>query len=495
MATNPILSEIMGLSPQAKSALGMAGHTVPPPVDPSLAGANGTTGQPAPSMAPSAMPAPSASAPPTLSTAPPPAKGTTLGDSAERTRLLSTGSGISQIGDKIENSRIGQAHPMFGKLLGGVAQGAATLGDIGLSAVAPGIATNLPGTAYHHQALLNHANTELTQDEANAGKEAQTRGETATAGKTEAETPFVAPEANSRIALQGSQAKEADARAAAVTQTAQTEADKAKAENFEVHDTEDGPVLFNKKDGTAQHLTVDGSPVGAKVKLTQSQPIIGSDGKPHTYMLDEKGKKVVDLGEHYERPQVTNINENHQFAEQERGRGLLDKGEQSYRAAQQSANVMRQMVDNAKQGDKMSAKMLPLEGALEITTAQGTKRINRTEVDQYAGGGSAFDKLAGMLKGAATGIPFTNEIMQSMAHLADIEEKGAYDNYKGGYDSAVRRYGLKDEQALPAPGGGGPESSGMAVSLADARNLPQNKGKSDADITADIKAHGHEVNP
>lgn len=42
-----------------------------------------------------------------------------------------------------------------------------------------------------------------------------------------------------------------------------------------------------------------------------------------------------------------------------------------------------------------------------------------------------------------------------------------------------------------APSGGNP--SGKEVSLAAARALPQNKGKSDADIRADIQAHGHRV--
>ena len=49
--------------------------------------------------------------------------------------------------------------------------------------------------------------------------------------------------------------------------------------------------------------------------------------------------------------------------------------------------------------------------------------------------------------------------------------------------------------AAPAGGGAQPQGSGLAVSLADARALPQNKGKSDAQITADIKSHGHEVRP
>jgi len=36
--------------------------------------------------------------------------------------------------------------------------------------------------------------------------------------------------------------------------------------------------------------------------LKESQPIIGPDGKPHTYMIDNSGNKVQDLGVHYEKP-------------------------------------------------------------------------------------------------------------------------------------------------------------------------------------------------
>ena len=44
----------------------------------------------------------------------------------------------------------------------------------------------------------------------------------------------------------------------------------------------------------------------------------------------------------------------------------------------------------------MSARVLPLRGALEITTANGVHRIKpRNEIEQYGGVGSAFDRLAG----------------------------------------------------------------------------------------------------
>ena len=87
-------------------------------------------------------------------------------------------------------------------------------------------------------------------------------------------------------------------------QTAHEEAETGalQSPSLVVHDTDAGPLLINPKTGAAQHVDVDGQPVGPKLKLTQSQPIDGPDGKPHTYMLDDKGNKVVDLGVHYERP-------------------------------------------------------------------------------------------------------------------------------------------------------------------------------------------------
>lgn len=51
-----------------------------------------------------------------------------------------------------------------------------------------------------------------------------------------------------------------------------------------------------------------------------------------------------------------------------------------------------------------------------------------------------------------------------------------------------QRYG---EQFSPTPAA--QQTTGLGVSLADARNLPQNKGKSDDQIRQDIKAHGHAV--
>lgn len=104
-------------------------------------------------------------------------RGTEQGDEQERERLLSTGSGLSQVSKRIESSGFGQAHPVLGKVLGIGAQGLATLGDIGLNATGLGrtIAPFIPGTEEHHQQQLGRVNNDLGQDIGNQQKEAQTR--------------------------------------------------------------------------------------------------------------------------------------------------------------------------------------------------------------------------------------------------------------------------------------------------------------------------------
>ncbi len=101
--------------------------------------------------------------------------GTIQGDTVERSRLIDQGAPVDSIYHNITNSSFGQDHPLAGKLLGGVAQVAGKIGDT-LANGAPGIAREIPGTTIRHNMLVGQANTALTQDEANAEKQAQTAG-------------------------------------------------------------------------------------------------------------------------------------------------------------------------------------------------------------------------------------------------------------------------------------------------------------------------------
>lgn len=162
--TNPILTELSSLSPGAQQALVQA-HTAmqakpEPPPTPSLSG--GMTSPPPSLQAPAA---------PHAITAPAPKMplGTEQGDQAERTRLISSGSGINQIHNP-------------------VLKGLAGVGNAIGSIVAPGLMREIPGTEEHHEQLLGRTNKNLEGDVNLGQKEAQTTNLGATTAYTQAKT-------------------------------------------------------------------------------------------------------------------------------------------------------------------------------------------------------------------------------------------------------------------------------------------------------------------
>ena len=299
---NPLMAEYAAISPGLKAAMTSAGQAPPmnpPVITPQMkADVQPVNAGPAPEISGIHMPdapTPQLGAPhmPDVSG---PILGTTQGDTLNRESLLQHGPAVDHIASRIEGSGFGQNHPVLGKILGVAGEVGGKIGDT-LSNAFPGIGREIPGTTQNYNQQLKGANANLTQDESNAGKEAQTASENSTAGKTTEETAEMPGKTQSEEGLQGAQK--------ANLESETTDRDKAaNAPSFTVHDTEEGPILVGK-DGTAQHLSVDGQPVGPKLNLKESQPIIGADGKPHTYMLDDKGNKKVDLGVHYERPAVS----------------------------------------------------------------------------------------------------------------------------------------------------------------------------------------------
>jgi hypothetical protein len=176
-------------------------------------------------------------------------------------------------------------HP--GKL-GKLAHVFSTLGNIAGDIFAPTVMANIPGTQMNRDlqehGLAKRLNTEVDAQAQNQHLGAETAG-------LEESTKEAPGKTASEEGLQGAQ-----------TANLQSETAERANPSLQIHDTEDGPILVNPKTGDAQHVTLDGQPVGPKLKLTQSQPIMGPDGKPHTYMIDEKGNKKVDLGVHFEKP-------------------------------------------------------------------------------------------------------------------------------------------------------------------------------------------------
>lgn len=338
-------------------------------------------------------------------------------------------------------------HPgFFGKLLHGLGAFGNVAGDI----LAPHMTSRIPGSQLHRQVEeqgLQKSLQDLSKQESEQGLQgAQT-------AKTQEETGEMPQEAADKHALVAPTVGHINAETEGLKHPADKDPYMATYRSLtgmgmtpsEALQEIEKDKAMALKPPTGEHINVMG-PDG-------KTPIVATYDPATRKTFDSSGKEIANPVP-YEKPTNVNVDSNRAFQEAERGRGLLDKAEAAYRTAQQGANTMRDMVASADAGNKMSAQVLPLEGALAITTAQGVHRINRTEVDQYAGAGSLYDRIAGELGKVSSGQPIPPNIRSDIRKLTDIQEKGAYQTYKGAYDSATRRYGLKDEQALPEPKGG-----------------------------------------
>lgn len=117
------------------------------------------------------------------------------------------------------------------------------------------------------------------------------------------------------------------------------------------------------------------------------------------------------------------------------------KASQEYATANEAAQTMNDFLQAAKSGNKTAVKIVPLQGALEITTAQGVHRINKTEVEQFGGGGSAYDKLAGKLGGIVTGKSISDDVLNSMQELQQTIQKNADMLHANKVESINKSYG------------------------------------------------------
>ena len=340
--------------------------------------------------------------------------------------------------------------PNHNTKLGKIAHVFSNIGNIAGDIFAPAVMANIPGTQMHRdimeQGLTGQLNKEIGDESLNqerAANQAHTEEETAAApGKNAREEANTTSEIASR-----DQATDRSKNDLVNTLAHYVQADLKAGKDPNANPT---IQALRQQIETAKPAATKGGEHINVMGPDGKTPMVATYDPTTKKVFDQSGKEILNPVP-YEKPISIHTGDAHEFAENERGRGLLDKAEASYRQAQQSAQGMKAMIDDAQAGGKMSARVLPLQGALEITTANGVHRINRNEIEQYGGGGSAFDRLAGALKGGGEGIPYTNEILQSMKHLTDIQEKGAYDNYKGAYDSATHRYHLTDEKPMNGP--------------------------------------------
>ena len=150
--------------------------------------------------------------------------------------------------------------------------------------------------------------------------------------------------------------------------------------------------------------------------------------------------------------QIDVENRRESFSEAQAGRKeLTDKVETPYQTARASSNTLRDVVAVAQSGNKVAGSLQSLEPTMAAIRAQGLNRINTAEIGVTANAGSLWDRLQGWFGKAEGGQPVPENIQKDMLQFADILDKAAYQKYITGHRTITGRYGLKDEQPLPAP--------------------------------------------
>ncbi len=140
------------------------------------------------------------------------------------------------------------------------------------------------------------------------------------------------------------------------------------------------------------------------------------------------------------------------FAKQQAGRAeLTNKVEQPYQDALEKASTLRSVIDAAKNGNMTAAGVQSLLGTLGLVTTEGVKRINSTELQQFAGAGSLLERIKGEAGSLVAGQKLSPKLQDDLAQLSDLLQKSARSKYEQGFGTTTKRYGLTDEQMMADP--------------------------------------------
>jgi hypothetical protein len=186
----------------------------------------------------------------------------------------------------------------------------------------------------------------------------------------------------------------------------------------------------------------------------------------------------------------------------------VNKSDESYQAALDRASTMDKAAIKAKQGDQQAMfAVLSNHIAMTLQQPQVSARPTKAMFDEAANSlpwmqkiGKQFDS-DGYLVGITLS-PDQIDKMVDLGHQKAETEKEHVDRVRAEFSDdlnptdsqgkTIKKTGAKRVGSMLPKTGAAPKGT---VSLAKARNLPQYKGKSDADITAAAKALGYTVKP
>lgn len=93
------------------------------------------------------------------------------------------------------------------------------------------------------------------------------------------------------------------------------------------------------------------------------------------------------------------------------------KAADEYNKAGAAQRDMQTFLDAAKAGNKEAYAYLSPEGVLTLNTGRGVTRVNRQEIDAYAGAGSLFDQIAGKAGKLIAGKSVPDDVLKDIENL------------------------------------------------------------------------------
>jgi hypothetical protein len=121
--------------------------------------------------------------------------------------------------------------------------------------------------------------------------------------------------------------------------------------------------------------------------------------------------------------------------------GAAEKAGQEHAQSLSVTQRLNAMMDAARSGNVVSYQVMPMEGVLQIATSQGVHRINLAEIHQYAGAGSAWERLLGRFGKETTGRSIPTDVLNDMAEIQKIVADGAKTKYENALKVINKSYG------------------------------------------------------
>lgn len=177
--------------------------------------------------------------------------------------------------------------------------------------------------------------------------------------------------------------------------------------------------------------------------------------------------------------------------------GAAQKAADEHGKAQAAAADMKTFIDLAKGGNKEAYAYMSPEGVLTLNTARGVTRVNRQEMDAYAGAGSFFDQVAAKVGKLTKGESIPPGILGDIQQLHERIAGNADDTYNAKLSSINQNYHANFQAApkrtAPSSGPALPNGGGKTIDAATAKQFYDAAGKDPRKAQALAEQNGWKV--